>query len=314
MRHPSFPKIHFWHSLRTNPRWRLAALVCLGLLLASFGNAEAVIKTSAEIGRVAAPTETLIFVVSGDSPAEMGMDAVVIAEGGKLKAPYPAYDEAAQQRFAKEYFRREQKYRLTFGGGDAGTATVTKSDKGCNNIHATITASTSAHLGGEVKALATNSDSLGRRGSARRTPTPAERSAVMTLVKKIYRQHGVTPLQYRSLKVTNLAATDLDGDGKYELIGSFTLATKTKAERDLFLIAKSQGAGMSADFAKFQAYQPPPEGFLSGIDFVDQLDLDGDGTGEVFATQGGFDAYGHLIFKKVGGHWRQVYSGMGDAC
>jgi hypothetical protein len=80
------------------------------------------------------------------------------------------------------------------------------------------------------------------------------------------------------------------------------------------LIAEAQGAGMRAAFAKFQAYRPPPEGFLSSIDFVDQLDLDGDGTGEVFAVQGGFDAYGYLIFKKVGGRWRQVYAAMGDAC
>jgi hypothetical protein len=69
----------------------------------------------------------------------------------------------------------------------------------------------------------------------------------------------------------------------------------------LFLIAKPQGTGMTADFAKFQAYQPPPEEFLSNIDFVDQLDLDGDGTGEVFATQAGFDAYAYVIFKKVAG-------------
>ena len=117
-----------------------------------------------------------------------------------------------------------------------------------------------------------------------------------------------------SIKVTNLTATDLDGDGKYEFIGSFMSAAKNKFERDLFLIAKPQGAAMRADFVKFQAYQPPPETFLSSIDFIDQLDLDGDGMGEVFANQGGFDGYALLIFKKVGGRWRQVYDTIGDAC
>src|SRR5207248_10385267 len=117
-----------------------------------------------------------------------------------------------------------------------------------------------------------------------------------------------------AIKVTNLTATDLNGDGKYEMIGSFTLAAENKFERDLFLIATPQGAAMRADFVKFQAYQPPAEGFLSSIDFIDQLDLDGDGVGEVFATHGGFDAYGYLIFKKAGGRWRQVFEGIGDAC
>lgn len=71
---------------------------------------------------------------------------------------------------------------------------------------------------------------------------------------------------------------------------------------------------MRAEFVKFQAYQPPPETFLSSVDFVDQLDLDGNGIGEVFAVQGGFDAYAYVIFRKVGGHWRQVYDMIGDAC
>ncbi len=71
---------------------------------------------------------------------------------------------------------------------------------------------------------------------------------------------------------------------------------------------------MRADFVKFQAYQPPPETFLSSIDFIDQLDLDGDETGEIFATQGGFDGYALLIFKQVNGRWKQVYETIGDAC
>ena len=54
-------------------------------------------------------------------------------------------------------------------------------------------------------------------------------------------------------------------------------------------------------YEKFQAYQPPPEGFLSSIDFIDQLDIDGDGIAEVFATGGGFDGYMFLVFKKVNG-------------
>jgi hypothetical protein len=47
---------------------------------------------------------------------------------------------------------------------------------------------------------------------------------------------------------------------------------------------------------------------------VDTLDLNGDGIGEVFVIQAGFDAYGYLIYKKQAGRWRKVYSGMGDAC
>lgn len=242
------------------------------------------------------------------------MDAVVMVDGKQLRVPFTDEQKDRQKKIAEEYFATGRTYRLIFGGGEAGSVTVKKWSEGCNTVHAEVTPSTSARLGGQVKALATSSASLGKRASARRAPTDAERAGVMTLMKSIYSLHRTPASLISSIKVTNLTATDLDGDGKYEFIGSFTSAAKNKFERDLFLIAKPQGAGMRADFAKFQAYQPPPEEFLSSVDFVDQLDLDGDGTGEVFAVQGGFDAYAYVIFKKVGGRWRQVYDVMGDAC
>lgn len=255
----------------------------------------------------------LVFAVSGE-PGELNMDAVVMIDGKRLVAPYSDEQKDRQKAFAEEYYPTNREYRLTFGGGEAGSVQVASWSEGCNNIHAKVTATTQAPIHGHVYALATNSESLGNGVGARRAPTEAERAAVLDLVKRIYAQHGATASQYKAMQVTNLTATDLDGDGKYEMIGSFTLAAKNKFERDLFLIAKPHGAAMVADFAKFQAYQPPSEGFLSSIDLVDQLDLDGNGVGEVFATQGGFDAYGFLIFKKVAGRWRQVYQGIGDAC
>jgi hypothetical protein len=163
-------------------------------------------------------------------------------------------------------------------------------------------------------ALATNSDTLGKRSISRRPPTDAERAAALALMKSIYKQHRTPANLMSAIKVTNLTATDLNGDGKYELVGSFTLAAKNKFERDLFLIATPQGTGLRAEFAKFQAYQPPPEGFLSSIDFIDQVDIDGDGVGEVFTTMGAFDGYALLAFKKVGGRWRQVHDQVGDLC
>ena len=241
------------------------------------------------------------------------MDAVVIVNEKQLLKPYND-EQATRKKFGDEYFAGGRRYRLMFGGGEAGSVTVSKWSEGCNNIHASVRPTTSVKLGGKVMALATNSEILGKRTSARRAPTDAERAAVMTLVKSIYSQHRTPASLVSSTKVTNLTATDLDGDGKYEMIGSFTLTSKNKFERDLFLIAHQQGMVMTADFVKFQAYQPPPEGFLSSIDFIDQLDLDGDGLGEVFATQGGFDGYALLIFKKSDGRWRKVYDQIGDAC
>ena len=284
--------------------WKRFSLALL--LLSSFAVGSASLA-------VAQARKTVVFAVSAES-GEGSMDAVVAVDGKLLRAPYTDEQKDKQKSFGEQYFAAGKVYRLIFGGGEAGTVTVKKWSEGCNNIHAEVTPSTSVRLGGKVMALATNSETLGKRGSARRPPTDSERAQVMTLMKSIYTQRRTPATLMAAIKVTNITATDLDGDGKYEFVGSFMSTAKNKFERDLFLIAHQQGSAMRADFVKFQAYQPPPEGFLSSVDLIDHLDLDGDGVGEVFATQGGFDGYALLIFKKVGGRWRQVYDMIGDAC
>ena len=284
------------------------ALAVFALLISGFLK-----KNSAAAVSPVQNSGTVVFAIGGE-PDSYHMDAVALFNGKQFKPAYADEPKEAQKNFAEKYFATGRKYRLIFGGGDAGSVTLSKWSEGCNNIHSEITAATSARIGGQVRALATNNDALGQRAPARRAPTEAERTAVMALVKSIYKQRRTPANLLGSLKVTNLTATDLEGDGKYEMIVSFTLAAKNKFERDLFLIAKAAGAAMRADFVEFQAYQPPAEGFLSSIDFIDQLDVDRNGVGEVFAIQGGFDAYGYVIYRKIGGRWREVFQGSGDAC
>jgi hypothetical protein len=284
----------------------------------------------------------LVLVVSHSEPEEpqSNMDAVVLLENGKFKQPFPEDDEAGQKKIAANYFARGKKYRVTFGGGEVGTATVKSWDVGCNNVHATGTVEDNKKIPPRLSALATDSESLGKKPSARRPPTDAEREGVMRLVRQIYRAKGTSAAALNILKTTNLTATDLNGDGTYEFVGSFVIETKAKARRDLLLIAEAPGAqraaplkaadpagpSVSADasfsagpplkasLAAFQAYKLPPEGFDSAVDFIDQLDIDGDGVAEVFVQNHGFDAYGYSIYKKSRGTWRQVFTTTGDAC
>ena len=205
--------------------------------------------TSIEAQRSESTRSTaLVCVVSRPDPEdpEGNMDAVVLVENGKLRQPYPENNEAAQKKFAGEYFRVAAKYRVTFGGGEVGSATVKGSDMGCNNIHAKATMEDNGKIPAHLSALATNSELLGKKPSSRRAPTDEERQAVMKLVNQVYRSRQTTPALLRTLKTTNLTATDLDGDGKFELIGSFVIETKTKARRRSFLIAEPSGRGVQS--------------------------------------------------------------------
>jgi len=284
-----------------------------------------------------------VGVVSPGDPDEpqSNMDALVLVENGKLKQPYPENNEAAQKKFAANYFAPGRKYRVTFGGGEVGTATVDSSAMGCSNIHASATVADQKKIPPHVYALATNSPTMGKRPSRRRSPTDAERAAVMLMVREIYRARGTSAALLNKLQTTNLTATDLNGDGAFELIGSFVIESKPaprkgrranrvniatgNARRDLLLIAEPQRSrqpattitsapSFKAALVEFQSYNMPSEGFDSAVDFVDQLDLDSDGVGEVFVRQHGFDAYGYGIYKKTARGWREIYTTTGDAC
>lgn len=262
---------------------------------------------------------TLVFVVShADSENDEGtMDAVVRIKDGKFLQPYPEENETAQAEFAKQYLAGGKKYRVTFGGGEIGHALVESWSQGCSNIHSTVRLDDGGRITTRLSGLATDSLTLGKKPSSRRAPTDAERQSVMNLVRQIYRTRRTTPAMLRGLSTTNLTATDLDGDGKFEMVGSFVIETKAKARRDLLLIAEPSSADPKAfvgALVHFQSYKLPDEGFDSAVNFVDQLDLDGDGIAEVFALQHGFDAYGYHIYKKSRGRWREVFRTIGDAC
>lgn len=267
-------------------------------------------------------SETVIFVVSGTEDDEgassraFSMDALVVIRGGKYISPVNGEDEKSERLFADKYYGQGQQYHVLYGGGRAGTATVQSWAKGCNAIHAKTSVQLNRKLPGGVSALASNSERLGKKEGARRELTKTERAAVMTLVKNIYRRNRTGPSLMAKLETGRLAATDLDGDGKYEIIGDFKIqsgSVVSGARRDLFLIATPEGKGYRAELAEFQSYRMD-SGFGRGSSFADQLDIDGDGIAEVISVDEGFDAYGYSIYKKQGGRWRSIYSVAGDAC
>ena len=91
------------------------------------------------------------------------MDAVVMIENGKLRQPYPEYNEEARQKFAGNILRRGKNYRVTFGGGEVGRATVKSFDTGCNDIHATVNLEDHGKISAAPLRAPTDSDLFGRK-------------------------------------------------------------------------------------------------------------------------------------------------------
>ncbi len=272
---------------------------------------------------------TVVFAVSSMQPSYAFMVPFVIIENGQFKQPVAGdSDEAEMASFASTYYSKGRKYRVLFGGAEAGSLTVKESnkDKDCSRSSADVVLRSSAKLNQNVMALATNSDSLGGAKSIRRSPTPAERAALMPLVRAAYKQKGVPAALLSNLMTINLTALDLDNDGKSELIGSFVVKKQTggAARYALFLFAEPQGNSYRTTVLQYERYTK--KDLMSGAEIniiedgvylerlVDALDLDGDGASEVVTLTTGLEGDGYFIYKKQGGTWNKAYEFSNYRC
>jgi hypothetical protein len=248
-----------------------------------------------------------------DATQPVYMEPIVIISGGKYTAPPVDAEEAVTKKFTTTYFRTGRQYRIVFGGGDAGTLTVQKNvEPGCVGLGAEVTVQTTARIGGEVKALAVSSDKIGRGESSRRAPTEEERAAALEVARAVYGQRGVGAALVKKMQTVNLTATDIDRDGKAELIGSFNIEGANYVMYTLFVIFEPTAAG------KFKAawnwYNKGTEEKYEDRRLLDAVDLDGDGTAEVIADGHYYESNDYIIYKRTAGVWRPIYKGGGGGC
>ena len=271
-----------------------------------------------------------LFVVYGTQFPNAYIVPFVLVEGGQFKPTIAGDSDPAEvTRFSKAYYGKGQKYRVLFGGAGAGTLTVQKSNQGeeCSGSSADVVVQSKARFNRNVMALATDSDTLGGAKGTRRPPTPAERAALMPLVRAAFKEKGTPAALLPSLMTVNLTALDLNEDGKAELVGSF-VARKLKggdaARYALFLFAEPEGDSYRTTVLQYDRITDAD--IMSGADLtaiengvylerlVDAVDLDGDGAREVVTVKSGFEGDGYFIYRKQGGKWAQVYEFSNYRC
>ena len=255
---------------------------------------------------------TVVFAVEKYESNVMIEPAFIYRGGAFVKPP----TDVPSDSFTREYFRPGRKYRLLSGGGEAGAVTVRKYlEPGCVGLVAEADAETPARLGGRVQALATDSATLGRVRPSRRVPTDAERAGALELARAAYAKNGAPSTLVSGMQVVNLTATDLDRDGKAELVGSFLVEKRQgDAAQDaytLFLIIEPQGDTFKT---AWEWFHHGFEGEYADRHFVDQVDLDGDGVGEVVVEGTYYESNDYAVYKRQQGRWRPVYQGGGGGC
>ncbi len=293
----------------------IAALVLFALVPFDFPRAArgAAQKTTTKKSQPASG-RTVVFAVE-KYEARVTLEPVVVYSRGAFGKPPIEGDDKVINSFVGEYFKEGKQYRLLSGGGDAGTVTVKKYlEPGCVGLVAEATAQTRVRLGGELRALATSSTTIGRQATSRRPPTDIERTLALEFARLAYVNNGVGDAYTNRMEVVNLTATDLDGDGKFELIGSFNIDRIKGQAADgytLFMIYEPQGDMIKPALTWFHR---GGEGEYADRRLVDQLDIDGDGVAEVVAAGHYYESNDYIIYKKRQGRWREVYTGGGGGC
>ncbi len=252
--------------------------------------------------RANARQNAVVFLVTKDATEGAQVEPVAVIDGrGALAEPgsEATAGDGALAAFLARHYRPGAKYRLIYGGAEAGTLTIraaTPAECSPNAASADID-STTAKLGGNVMALATDGAHAPRAQSSRRAPTAEERAAVFGVAKRFLAGKRVSASAVeRGTKTLNLTATDLDGDGREELVGSYVVKVGPKVRDTLFLIAAPQGRGYRAALTKYARVNASEmmdpslidnvgEGGLGAEIYVEQLDADGDGVGEVFTSR-----------------------------
>ena len=311
-----------------NPRTAGAAALVAALLLL----AQPALRASAPARRQAGATRqySAVFLVTRDgTPPETQVEPVAVINRGALAEPdlgVPA--DGAPPAFLARHYRPGEKYRLVFGGADAGTLTVraaTNAECSPNTASADID-STAAKLGGNVMALATDGAHAPRAQASRRAPTAAERAAALGVAKRFLTGRGVSASAIeRGTKTLNLTATDLDGDGREELVGSYVVKVRPDVRDTLFLVAAPQGRGFSAALTRYarvnaREMMDPSlidnvgEGGLGAELYIEQLDADGDGVGEVFTFSRSFEGTTYRAYQLRRGVWREAYENYSYRC
>jgi hypothetical protein len=249
------------------------------------------------------------------------IEPIGLIEEGKLN------DFGEKVNFDKTFYSTKNTYSLIFGGSVDGKVDVTRSlvgtECGGKTAEVNVTAER-AKLSLFVAALATNISYKSKLPFYRRLPTKEERGEIENLVKGEFRKNGVSSSTANKLQYHNLTAIDVNGDDIPEMVGSYWLSPKNDERRLLFFIAeKAAGGAYSITYRSVSNLKAKDvmSGDMKDVDngilhelLVDSIDIDGDGTAEIFTTLQAFEGRNFYAYKKANGRWMRIFTSYNYRC
>jgi hypothetical protein len=242
------------------------------------------------------------FTPEGDTPKFDDLIAVQIFNRDALpagSAPYKVGEHLA----------------LFVGGQKQGDVTIKKvMPFQCNSSAAVVMADPSVHLGKDTMALATNAEKVRSHGNTQREPNEAELEHAKLLAMNEFLKHGVPAEFSKNLKVDRAIVMRVDETEGELLVGSLFVEVEG-ARHQIFLVATMASSGATTELARYHKTTDIEDGKdAQDVRFVDQLDLDGDGTDEIVVEVTGYESEAFVIYKRMSGRWKRVHVGGQGGC
>ena len=253
-------------------------------------------------------------------PSEPRLVPIALVENGLFKSPGGLNNKDATA-FIKSHMPTGRKFSVVFGGAAAGTISILRVERGCNDRIFASGPFTPGSQGigriiGFEQSLAITSDRIARVAIWRRAPSARERALAAKMAKLIFSKNGVTTAQLAKMQTASLVGIDVDGDKRSELVGTFRLHSSDpeRPPRYVFLIAEGRGTNYKTTFSTYRAF-PNSKAFNIGEEaLVDYLDLDRDGVAEIVTSYSNERASGYHIYRRTNGEWKVVYDYSNDYC
>jgi hypothetical protein len=223
-----------------------------------------------------------------------------------------------EEKLIGDYYRTGTKYDVIRGGVASGFVTVLPADNNaCQRIEQPVTRSGSATpRWRSADAIAGKSLAMGTLASPLRSPSADENRALMGILRRLFAIKAVPADALDHIKSENVAATDLNGDGRIDFIGSFVVRD-TRHTHNLFVVVMRDSNGaLRADVIRYdRSLNAKDDLAAQGWTLVDVEDFDGDGTAEIIVQNHGWEWWSYDILKlKREAEWEVIYSGGGSGC
>jgi len=238
------------------------------------------------------------------------VDTIVVLKNGKFESPEDNDAIANEHRIGQEL-------HLFFGGQAVGTARVLgPADQGCSGSMGEVDLSNSFKLKDGQYALASNSDNFHSHRAVRRSINPAERQILADLAARYYASAGLNPSLLKKIKIREAVATSIDSSNRINLIATITLRAP-KAIHQIFVVARKHKNGYRFDLVNPYVQRDLVDEKDSQYEqYVDQLDVDGDGRDELITVTWYYENNDYRIYKRYPDQdgWYVFYTGGGGGC